>query len=245
MAREKTVEKQKIVTPKGELLWVNITGQGKENFDGDGMEYTATVVLTEDEADEIQEIVDEFYVKSGGREDVTPNKIIREDEDGRPIISFKTQTEFDGKKTYIKVVDGRNKEVHLPEEIGIGNGSVGKIAGTLSYYRRKQSDGVSLFLNSVKLLELIKYTPETGFEDDDEDEGGFSADDIVSGYDGDTRDEDEPEEKPKRSRRASRKPAYDGDEPETPKRSRRASSKSDEDDEDAPETTRRSRRSRR
>ena len=218
--KKSNTDKKRVITPKGELLWVNIAGQGKENFDGDGMEYTATIVLTEEEADEFQDIVDEFYEKSGGREETTPNKIIREDEDGRPVVSFKTQTEFDGKQTHIKVVDGRNKEVHLPEDIGIGNGSIGKISGTLSYYSRKTTDGVSLFLNSVKLLKLVKYIPETGFEDDEPEDGAFSADDIVSGYDGDD-DGDEPEEKPRRSRR-SRSKSEDDEPEEKPRRSRRS-----------------------
>lgn len=35
----------KNVTPVGELHWVNITGQGKENYNADGYNYTATVYL--------------------------------------------------------------------------------------------------------------------------------------------------------------------------------------------------------
>jgi len=218
-----TVQKQNIVTPKGELSWVTIAGQGKENFDGDGFEYTATITLSEDEADKLEDEIEDYYQKSGGRAESVPNKIFREDADGNPTITFKTQVVFEnGKQSKVKTVDGHNKEFELPEEVGIGNGSIGKLSGTLSYFTRKSSDGVSFFLNSIKILKLEKYVAETGFEYDEDEDGGFSADDLESGYNGDGEDvDDEPEAKPKRSRSRSRKSEPEEAEAK-PKRSRRS-----------------------
>jgi len=211
-------EKKNVVTPKGELQWVVVNGQGKENYDGDGYEYTASIILTEEEADEFQDMVDDYYAEQGGQEETCPTKIIREDKEGNLLVTFKTQAEFEGRPVKVKIVDAYNKPVHLPDDVGIGNGSIGKISGTLSYFKRKKNDGVSLFLKSIKINKFVKYIAETGFEDDDDTDGGFS------GFDEDT----------------------DLEQAEKPKRPSRQRNNDDEDNKTSPaRSSRRSRRSRR
>lgn len=49
----------KNVTPVGELHWVNITGQGKENYNGDGYNYVATVYLEGEAAEAERKKIDD------------------------------------------------------------------------------------------------------------------------------------------------------------------------------------------
>ena len=52
-----------VVTPVGELHWVNISGQGKQNYNKDGYEYVATLYLKGAEADELKKKIDAVIAK--------------------------------------------------------------------------------------------------------------------------------------------------------------------------------------
>ena len=51
---------QKCTSPVGELEWVTITGEGKENLQGD-MQYVASVVLPEELAKPFRDEIDQFW----------------------------------------------------------------------------------------------------------------------------------------------------------------------------------------
>ena len=54
---------QKIVTPRGELAWVTITGEGKENMSGN-MQYLASIIIDPKNVPEHQALldsIDEFW----------------------------------------------------------------------------------------------------------------------------------------------------------------------------------------
>lgn len=174
-------EKTKIISPKGELLYVNISGTGKLDYDGKFYEYVASVKLDKKKAKEFYKEICKFFNKnkpSWFKDDEPSNKIMRKQDDGDYLFQFKTKAEFEDAKgntrpTRIGIANSKGKEVKLPEEEAIGNGSIGKISGTMTIHSDKRGGtaGVSLWLNNVQLLKYIKYVADMGF--DEEEDGDF------------------------------------------------------------------------
>ena len=171
--------KQKVTTPKGELIYVNISGLGKLDYDGKFYEYTAGIKLPKKKAKEFYEDICEFFDNnkpSWYKEDEPSNKIMREIEGSDDFMfQFKTKASFEDEKgnirdTTIKIANRRNVEVNLPENEGIGNGSIGRISGTMTIHSDKRGGtaGVSLWLSNIQLLKYIKYVADLGFEEDED-----------------------------------------------------------------------------
>lgn len=198
-------DKLKITTPKGELRYVVANGEGKLNYDGDAREYTASIILPKKKAKAFYaEICDYFNDnKSNGCDvDEPMNKVMRKTEEGDYMFSFKTMCEFENdegevRKTVIGLANKDNVAQKLPDDIGIGNGSVGRISGAMSYYKRKASEGVSLFLNDIQILKFVKYVPDNGFEADEEGEFESFGDPQF--------DEAEKPKKPKKDKKKKKK----------------------------------------
>ena len=188
-----------IATPVGELYYVNISGQGKQNYNEDGYNYVATVNLSGDKAEKLKTTINEVLgeVKKGetlkskgyrellGDDEViyTPTKnTAARDALAKPTgifaFTFSTQTTFDdGKTKKISVFNSANPPIRI--NIGdkkIGNGSEGALSGKCKRYSRgptNQKDvGVSLFLNAVQLTKFVEYVEDAGFEAQ---EGGFTG----------------------------------------------------------------------
>ena len=206
-------------TPKGELEWVVISGDGKENLSGK-MKYTASLVLDpEVKADAaFEQQIKNFWKENkpaGFKKEpkslgIYPHQVKTDetDEDGKPIYEedgklvavFSTDTTYPkGDPKVVKVYNAKAKEVQLGEK-KIGNGSIGRIAGAMGIYTVMSPNGksiidagVTLYLNGVMITKLEEFTgngPE--FEADEED--GWE------GEEGWTGDEDSAEaevEKPK------------------------------------------------
>lgn len=200
-------EKTKIETPKGELVYVNVTGQGKLDYDGKFYEYTAGVKLGKKDAKKLYDEICEYFEEnkpSWFKGDEPSNKIKRKQDDGEFLFQFKTKKSFEDEKgnvrdTTIHIVNAKNKEVKLPEGEGIGNGSFGRINGTMSIHsdKKKGTAGVSLWLSGVKILKYVKYVADAGFSEDDD--GDFED---FGGADGDFPTE---EKKPKKKKKKSKK----------------------------------------
>ena len=188
----------KCTSPKGELEWVNIVGEGKENMSGK-MQYVASVVLDGDAAESFKDAIDAFWeenkpkgfkkaAKSTGyylhtvKTDETDDegKPIYE-EDGKTLFQFKTGTTYnDGKTKVIRTYNSKAKEVQLGE-VKIGNGSIGQVSGAMGTYTNTTPNGktvvdagVTLYLDAIKISKLVEFTQDAGFEAD-EDEDGFTG----------------------------------------------------------------------
>ena len=149
-----------VVTPLGELQWLFITGMGKENYNRDGYEYTADVILEGKDAEAFKtQITDYFHTEFGAK--ANPKSLgFKDEEDGTTRFSFKTQTtKKDGSARKITVGDSKGKKMDLGDR-KISNGSTGVIHGALGTYVNGQSKGVSLYLNKVQLLDFIPYEGE-------------------------------------------------------------------------------------
>jgi len=202
------IVKSKITTPKGELRYVQVSGLGKLDYDGKFYEYNASIVLNKKDAKKLYGEICEFFEEEKpiwfrGKEPT--NKIKRETEEGDFIFHFKTKTEFEDDKgnvrhTKIGIINFKNKAVNLPSDEAIGNGSIGRISGTMTIFSDKRggSAGVSLWLNNIQLLKYVKYVPDTGFDEEDEgDELDFDNTPDAEG----AKDFNEPKKKKKKKKK--------------------------------------------
>lgn len=201
---------QKVVTPKGLLMWVTITGEGKENMSGK-LQYVASIILDPKKvaADkEFLDSIDEFWADNkptamGKRKakslgyflcDPLRNEagdILKDEEDktqydpeGRYMVTFKTGTTFpDGSTKVVKTYNSKAKEVALGK-LRIGNESVGFISGAMDIYEVKDKKGNLSDAGVTLYLNAIQINKLVEFSDD----AGFKAseeDDEEGGWTGD------------------------------------------------------------
>jgi hypothetical protein len=203
MSKAKPVQ---FVSPKGELEWVTIEGEGKPNLNG-VMKYSANLRFKSDDPKllEFKKTIDAFWAEN---KPPKYNKMstcgiteeYKRDEDGEKtdelsgysLISFKTNVTIrkkDGteEKKVVKVFDSKANPVNLRGK-SIGNGSIGYISGAMDVYEKKPNAGVSLYLNGVQLTKFVEYagslklaTPE---------EGGWTGEDAETGFQAEAEPED-------------------------------------------------------
>lgn len=170
-------------SPLGDLMYVMVTGQGKENYDGDGYEYQTCVDVPEKEAqpyiDEIEDFIEDNAPSNAERatnkhgDEIRPYTYADEDytiPEGYVRFTYKTKTEFEDKKTgelkptKVYILDTNGNTCKLPEYKLIGNGSKGLAIGTMVAWtrgnRKKQEFGGSLYLNKVQIRDVVWYEGE-------------------------------------------------------------------------------------
>ena len=201
-------DKVPITSPKGLLYHVNISGQGKQNYNEDGYDYTATVYAEKDDPDTIALVakIDDLIgvVPKGKTLKSTGYRPLFKTEDGSYFVetanrkagetdtetsmlafAFKTNTTFaDGKQAKINVFNAAKGKVSLGDK-KIGNGSVGRISGKMKRNESGKDISVSLYLSGVQLVKFTEYVDDGGFEADNE-EGGFMGVDDDGGFPADT-----------------------------------------------------------
>lgn len=173
-------ETKKMVTPIGQLNWVNISGEGKKGFeDDDPREYVASLILDEKETEAFMKELKEFFKANTKPNTVMhwPKAVPIKDMDGktpelfeagdpRTIFQAKTRTHFqDGKKKIIKLYNSTGKEFILPEDKQVGNGSRGRLNVTAAITSFKSKSGVSLYLNSIQFAKFVEYVEDSGFDE--------------------------------------------------------------------------------
>jgi hypothetical protein len=189
---------KKFKSPKSELEWVTIEGEGKENLSGK-LQYVANAVIEAD--DPIIAEIEAFWeankpsgfkkpaksmgiyahkVDSGKKDE--DGKAIFE-EDGKMYLAFKTGTSYaDGKAKVIQIYNAKARKVSLPEGVSIGNGTIGKISGAMGIYQSKTPKGalvdagVTLYLDAIQIFKLEEFTMDAGFDADESEEGDFEGD---------------------------------------------------------------------
>jgi len=186
-----------VQSPIGTLMYVIVTGQGKENFEGTGYDYQACVDVPEKEADQFIDLIEDFVEENEIKNAERAGSFYRTSEvddtipDGMVRFTFKTQTEFTDKKgnlkdTEVAILDAAGNKVKLPEGKLIGNGSTGRVIGTAVIWERgnskKKEFGVSLYLNKVQIKDFVPYEGE---KVDAIDGGSFN------GFDNDLQSDDD------------------------------------------------------
>ena len=180
------MSKLQIVSPKGELQWATINGQGKADLQG-RMMYTIDVVCTPEDAAPVIEQLEALWDENKPKGAKAPKSMgYKETDDGQIRFTFKTGTTYQsGDTKEIKVYNAKAKQVHLEDKIG--NGSIGRVSGLAAVYDAGvAARGVTLYLDAVQVINLIKYVgaasnfgeEEGDFEGTDSTDG-FTAEDLV------------------------------------------------------------------
>jgi len=176
------MSKQKFTSPRGELHWVNITGNGKPDLNGKP-KFSADLICTPEEAAPLVELIDQLWEEHRPKGAKAPKSTgYKEMEDGNIRFSFKTDTTYpSGDKKEIKVYDAQAKQVQLDSQVG--NGSIGKVAGMAAVYDAGvAARGVTLYLDQCQIIHLKRYeggAAEFEAEDDgDFVEEGFTAEKL-------------------------------------------------------------------
>lgn len=187
----------KAITPKGELAWVTIHGEGKANMSGK-LQYVASVILDpKNKANDKAFIdsIDDFWAdnkpafmgkrkaKSLGYYLCDPLRaengdVLKDDEDkvqydpeGRIMVSFKTGTTFpDGSKKVVRTFNSKAKEVALGK-MRIGNQSIGSISGSMGIYEVQDGKKKSTDAGVTLYLDAIQINKLVEYSTD----AGFQA----------------------------------------------------------------------
>lgn len=182
-------EKTQIITPAGELYWVNITGQGKHNKEFDTYKYSATLRFKTDEdyenfASIEARMAKALKLKPGWKTMLGEETELMDGDDGekiwvptdKKIVRFTTNTTFkqSNDQVVVRLFDSTATAID-PTKYQIGNGSVGKLKGTLAYYKRGTNYGFAYYLSAIQLLTLKKVV------DFEPAEGDFKADKLGQG----------------------------------------------------------------
>jgi hypothetical protein len=210
---------KKFTSPKGELEWVTIDGEGKQNLSGK-LQYVANVVINS--SDPIVAEIEKFWEANkpkGFKKDYKSNGLYpykadlgSVDEDGKSIyeavedklsMSFKTGTTYpDGSVKKIQIYNAKARKVELPVGVKIGNGSIGEISGAMGIYETMAPGGktlidagVTLYLNGIKISKLMEFDGAgDNFEPDGDDSEGWEGDE---GWEGEAKEAASPAPKGK------------------------------------------------
>lgn len=184
-----------VKTPKGNLEWVIISGEGRPNKTGKLM-YKASVVCEPDApgVEAFKKSIDDFWKENKPKGAKKPNTIgyrphsvksneVGEDgeaiyeETGKVEFFFSTGTTWpDGSQKKIKVYNSKGSEVNLGDK-KVGNGSVGRISGNMAIYDVAGNQGINLYLNSVMITKFVEYVDGDDWSDEAEDGDGWTGED--------------------------------------------------------------------
>lgn len=193
---------KKTKSPKGELRWVNIAGEGKENLQG-VPQYLASILL-DDRVPEHAAYMDEIeaFWEENRPKGIDEAKslgfypLTEKSDDGKKVpvehmfyATYKTGITFpDGSPKKVKTFNAKAVQVDLGDQ-RIGNGSAGRIAGAMDIYTVKDTKGrimqagVTLYLDAIMLTKFVPYTGSSPFDDEDADtEDGWTGADEDTGF---------------------------------------------------------------
>ena len=170
------MSKIKITTPKGELKWASVTGAGKKDLQGRDI-FSVDIEMPYDRA---QPLVDEINAlwesdKPKGAKDPKSTGF-RIMDDGQTVkFTFKTSAVYpSGDPKEVTIYDAKAQRTKVTDKIG--NGSVGRVSGMASIYDAGvAARGVTLYLDSLQLIKLVRYE-ETASFDVEEGDDVFTSD---------------------------------------------------------------------
>jgi hypothetical protein len=182
----KSIKGDKVQTPKGIGQYLYVAKPNTRFAENGGAgDYSATILLTEDEAAPIIEKIEAIKnaamaeVRASGKKAKEADMPYGIDENtGLVKLRFKKPAEstIDGKKVknHIAVADARGNLIPSGQVPNMGSGSIIKINGFLSpWYVPALGVGVSLKLRGVQIVKLNEFSGEDAKFEAEEDEDAF------------------------------------------------------------------------
>lgn len=163
MATEKAYKRIE-TEEEGEFTFAVISGKGfKAHKRNDYMSYKVTLEIPESEAKRLIKEIKAFWKenkpKDGGKNpDNLESLVYFNEKTEKWSISPHSRTKFEDKDVKIGIVDCEGEKLD-PEVFGkIGAGSTGYVSMNLTTY----DEGVSMYLNSVQLMEFVPFAGGSG-----------------------------------------------------------------------------------
>lgn len=171
-------------TPVGELGWLFISGDGKDNSkakDGSKLQKQASLYLHKDsaEAKALMAAIDPIWeaykesnpaIKKATKPDSLGYKVVKDPETDEEtdmlVFQFKTNSYFPAKPgeapqpNIIKVFDKNGSDVTAAFHASgkkLGNGTIGRLFGTAGGYDVDGNRGISLYLTGVQIGKPVWY----------------------------------------------------------------------------------------
>lgn len=198
MAKKPT---QSLNSPKGELRWIFITGDGKEDLNGNPR-YSASIYFKKDDPEikAFQKTAEAFWEANKPKGAKKAKSIgvyieLKEKDSDKVTISSITQPydkdEYvetgyvcinawtgiknqDGSPKRVKTYNAKGSEVSLGSKT-IGNGSIGRLGLMMGIYENGPNAGVTLYLNGIQLTKFVEYSAGANFAADEDEEDGFTG----------------------------------------------------------------------
>lgn len=154
---------QKFVTPKGRAVYPSII-RPDTRYNEEGV-YKTGLEMSAKDAEKFIEDLKACYTEEFGAKKLASAKLpFKKNDDGSIVFNFKS-------KNAPKLFDAKGNPIRDTSELRVGGGSVFKIAGAMKAYNAGGSTGVTCYLNSVQIIDLVEYNGSPfGAE-----EGGFEA----------------------------------------------------------------------
>jgi len=194
--------KEAFTTPKGNLKWAFITGDGRKD------KYSIVVSVPEAEAKEAMDAIDAFWKENKPKQAKPRPKSTgykyEEDEEtgertGMVYFSSSTGTAFpSGDKKVVKVFTAKKpvREVTLGTK-KVGEGSIGRAIGSLAIFEYEGTYGTTLYLDAISLSKFVEYVGGVDASDVEEDEEAEDIDLGMEAVDASDVQEEETEDAPR------------------------------------------------
>lgn len=154
---------QKFVTPKGRAVYPSII-RPDTRYNEEGV-YKTGLEMSAKDAEKFVEDLKACYTEEFGAKKLASAKLpFKKNDDGSIVFNFKS-------KNAPKIFDAKGNPIKDASDLRVGGGSVIKVAGAMKAYNAGGSTGVTCYLNSVQIIDLVEYNGSPfGAE-----EGGFEA----------------------------------------------------------------------
>jgi hypothetical protein len=179
------MSKIKITTPRGELKWASVTGAGKKDLQGRDI-FSVDIEISADVGKELMDQIDGLWESDKPKGAKDPKSTgYRVAEDGQTVkFTFKTSAVYpSGDPKEVTIYDAKAQRTKVTDKIG--NGSIGRVSGMASIYDAGvAARGVTLYLDAVQLIKLVRYEEAASFDVEEGDDvftsdATFVAEDLA------------------------------------------------------------------
>lgn len=154
----------KFVTPKGRAVYPSVI-RPDTRYNEEGV-YKTGLEMSAKDAEKFVEDLKACYVEEFGAKKLPSAKLpFKKNDDGSIVFNFKS-------KNAPKIFDAKGNPIKDTSELRVGGGSVFKIAGAMKAYNAGGSTGVTCYLNSIQIIELVEWGGSGPFSAE---EGSFEA----------------------------------------------------------------------
>lgn len=167
--------KELIKTPLGEVRWCKLLGEARENYDKNGFEWTAEMLLDGQDKNVIEftmmmeQKFHELHGTQAKKNTYWFNCLPDKEDSSKLVLKFKLPcfVQKDGSKSEGPIVMD-SRRAPWPTNTEIGNGSKVIIAFSIYPWSNKAGAGMTLQPIKMQVVDLVEYSGGSSFPKDEE-----------------------------------------------------------------------------